>query len=214
MSHDSSNTRIILQQAAHGDNTALSALLERHRERLRRMVALRMDQRLHGRVDASDVVQEAYLESWTRLAEYLRGPTMPFFLWLRFLTAQRLVTLHRKHLGVHMRDPAIEISLYQDGLPGTSSAALAVQLLGHDTRPSDAAIRAEMRLRLQEALNSMDALDREVLALRHFEQLSRLEIAHLLKIREAAVSKRYIRALKRLKDLLSSMPGGSTEFRL
>lgn len=214
MTNDSSETRKMMERAAQGDNAALSALLERHRVRLRRMVALRMDQRLQGRIDASDVIQEAYLEAWMRLAEYLRNPTMPFFLWLRLLTAQRLVTLHRKHLGVKMRDPALEISLYQEGLPEASSAALAAQLLGQDTRPSEAAIRAEMKVRLQEALNSMDPLDREVLALRHFEQLSRAEIAHLLQIREAAVSKRYIRALKRLKDLLSSMPGGSSEFRL
>lgn len=212
MTNDSSETRRILEQAAQGDGSALSALLTLHRERLRRMVALRMDQRLQGRIDASDVIQEAYLEAWTRLAEYLHAPTMPFFLWLRLLTAQKLVTLHRKHLGVQMRDPALEISLHE-GLPGTSSAALAAQLLGQDTRPSEAAMRAEMKVRLQEVLNSMDALDREVLALRHFEQLSRAEIAHLLQIREAAVSKRYIRALKRLKDLLSSMPGGLAEFR-
>jgi RNA polymerase sigma-70 factor (ECF subfamily) len=214
MTNDSSETRKMLERAAQGDNAALSALLERQRERLRRMIALRMDQRLQGRIDASDVIQEAYLEAWTRLAEYLRAPTMPFFLWLRLLTVQRLVTLHRKHLGVKMRDAALEISLYQEGLPEASSAALAAQLLGQDTRPSEAAIRAEMKVRLQEALNTMDPLDREVLALRHFEQLSRAEIAHLLQIREAAVSKRYIRALKRLKDLLSSMPGGSSEFRL
>jgi RNA polymerase sigma-70 factor (ECF subfamily) len=212
MTSDSSETRKILEQAAQGDSSALSALLTQHRERLRRMVALRMDQRLQGRIDASDVIQEAYLEAWTRLAEYLRAPTMPFFLWLRLLTAQKLVTLHRKHLGVQMRDPAVEISLY-GGLPGTSSAALAAQLLGQDTRPSEAAIRAEMKVRLQEVLNSMDPLDREVLALRHFEQLSRAEIAHLLQIRESAVSKRYIRALKRLKDLLSSKPGGLAEFQ-
>ncbi len=214
MTSDSSETRKVLERAAQGDKSALSALLTRHRERLRRMVALRMDQRLQGRIDASDVIQEAYLEAWMRLTEYLRNPTMPFFLWLRLLTAQRLVTLHRKHFGVQMRDPAMEVSLYQEGLLGTSSAALAAQLLGQDTRPSEAAIRAEMKVRLQEVLNSMDPLDREVLALRHFEQLSRAEIAHLLQIREAAVSKRYIRALKRLKDLLSSMPGGSAEFRL
>jgi RNA polymerase sigma-70 factor, ECF subfamily len=214
MTHDSSETQKMLAQAAQGDKSALSALLSEHRDRLRRMVALRMDQRLQGRIDASDVIQEAYLEAWMRLAEYLRNPTMPFFLWLRLLTAQRLVTLHRKHLGVQMRDPAKEISLYHEGLPGTSSAALAAQLLGQDTRPSEAAIRAEMKVRLQEAINSLDPLDREVLALRHFEQLSRVEIAHLLQIREAAVSKRYIRALKRLKDLLSSLPGGSAEFRL
>jgi RNA polymerase sigma-70 factor (ECF subfamily) len=176
------------------------------------MIALRMDRRLQSRIDASDVIQEAYLEAWTRLAEYLRAPSMPFFLWLRFLTAQRLVTLHRKHLGVQMRDPSLEVSLYHGGLPQTSSAALAAQLLGQDTRPSEAAMRAEMRVRLQDALNSMDPIDREVLALRHFEQLSRAEIAHLLGIRDSAVSKRYIRALKRLKDLLSSLPGGTSEF--
>jgi RNA polymerase sigma-70 factor (ECF subfamily) len=214
MTHDSSEIRKTLERAAQGDSSALSVLLARHRERLRRMVALRMDQRLQGRIDASDVIQEAYLEAWTRLSEYLRSPTMPFFLWLRLLTAQRLVTLHRKHLGVQMRDPAREISLYQEGLPEASSAALAAQLLGQDTRPSEAAIRAEMNVRLQQALNRMDPLDREVLALRHFEQLSRSEIACLLHLREAAVSKRYIRALKRLKDLLGSMAGGSTEFRL
>jgi RNA polymerase sigma-70 factor, ECF subfamily len=214
MTQDSSETWKMLHQAVMGDSSALSALLDGHRDRLRRMVALRMDQRLQGRIDASDVVQEAYLEVWTRLAEYLQAPTMPFFLWLRLLTAQRLVTLHRKHLGVQMRDPAMEISLLRDGWPGASSAALAAQLLGHDTHPSEAAIRAEMKLRLQESLNSMDPIDREVLALRHFEQLSRSEIAHLLKIHEAAVSKRYIRALKRLKELLSNLPGGSTEFRL
>ena len=214
MIRDSSETRKVLERARHGDSSGWSELVARHRERLRRMVALRMDRRLQRRIDASDVIQEAYLEAWTRLAEYLRAPTMPFFLWLRFLTAQRLVTLHRKHLGVQMRDPAVEVSLYHGGLPQTSSAALAAQLLGRDTRPSEAAIRAEMRVRLQEALNSMDPLDREILALRHFEQLSRAEIAHLLRIQDTAVSKRYIRALKRLKDLLSSLPGGASEFRL
>jgi RNA polymerase sigma-70 factor (ECF subfamily) len=214
MINDSSETRRVLVRATQGDSSGWSELLAQHRERLRRMVALRMDRRLQGRIDASDVIQEAYLEAWTRLAEYLRSPTMPFFLWLRFLTAQRLVTLHRKHLGVQMRDPAIEVSLYHGGLPQTSSAALAAQLLGHDTRPSEAAIRTEMQVRLQEALNSMDPIDREVLALRHFEQLSRAEIAELLQIRDSAVSKRYIRALKRLKELLSSLPGGASEFRL
>jgi RNA polymerase sigma-70 factor, ECF subfamily len=214
MADDSSETRQMLERAAHGDGSALSELLARHRERLRRMVALRMDQRLQGRIDASDVIQEAYLEAWTRLAEYLRSPTMPFFLWLRFLAAQRLVTLHRKHLGAQMRDPGVEIALDHGGMPEASSMALAAQLLGQDTRPSEAAVRAEMRVRLQEALNGMDPVDREVLALRHFEQLSRAEIAHLLGMREAAISKRYIRALRRLKDLLSSLPGGAGEFPL
>src|SRR5262249_55545315 len=143
-----------------------------------------------------------------RLAEYLRNPTMPFFLWLRLLTGQKLVTLHRHHLGAQVRDAGREVSLYRGRLPETSSAALAAQLLGHETRPSEAAIRAELKIRLQEALNRMDAIDREVLALRHFEHLNRAETAQVLGIQEAAVSKRYVRALKRLKDILSHLPGG------
>jgi RNA polymerase sigma-70 factor (ECF subfamily) len=211
MTGDSTETRKLLEQAAEGDGASWNALAERHRQRLRRMVALRLDHRLQGRIDASDVIQETYLEAWKRLAEYVRAPPMPFFLWLRFLAGQRLVTLHRKHLGVQMRDPEVEVALYHGGLPETSSAALAAQLLGHDTRPSEAAIRAEMKLRLQEALNSMDPIDREVLALRHFEQLSRAEISQVLEIRPTAVSKRYIRALKRLKDLLGHLPGEASE---
>jgi RNA polymerase sigma-70 factor (ECF subfamily) len=208
MAGNSSETDGLLQRAARGDYQGWGTLLARHRERLRRMVALRLDQRLQGRIDASDVIQETYLEAWRRLAEYLRQPTMPFFLWLRFLAGQKLVTLHRHHLGVEMRDPGREVSLYRGSLPETSSAALAAQLLGHETRPSEAAIRAELKIRLQEALNSMEPIDREVLALRHFEQLSRAEIAQLLEISEAAVSKRYIRALKRLKEILVQLPGG------
>jgi RNA polymerase sigma-70 factor (ECF subfamily) len=209
---NSSETIRLLERAAQGDHADWGTLLTKHRERLCRMVALRLDRRLQGRIDPSDVIQEAYLEAWSRLAEYLRDPKMPFFLWLRYLAGQKLVTLHRHHLGVQMRDPALEVSLYRGSLPEATSAALAAQLLGRDTRPSEAAIRAEMKIRLQEALNSMEAIDREVLALRHFEQLSRSECAHLLAISEAAVSKRYFRALKRLKEILTSMPGGEGEF--
>jgi RNA polymerase sigma-70 factor (ECF subfamily) len=172
------------------------------------MVALRIDRRLQGRVDPSDVIQEAYLEAANRLAEYLRNPTMPFFLWLRFLVGQKLVTLHRYHLGVQMRDPGQQVALYHGSLPEASSAVLAAQLLGHDLRPSEAAIRAEMKVRVQEALDSMDPLDREVLALRHFEQLKRAEIAQVLGVSESAAGKRYIRALERLKQILGRSAGG------
>jgi RNA polymerase sigma-70 factor, ECF subfamily len=212
MIEDSSETRRALQRAGEGDRSKLGGLLERHRDRLKRMVALRLDPRLQGRIDASDVIQEAYLEASARLADYLRDPAMPFFLWLRFLTGQKLVTLHRKHLGVQMRDAGREVSLYRGRLPETSSAALAAQLLGHDTRPSEAAVRAELKIRLQEALNSMDPMDREVLALRHFEQLGRAETAQVLGIRESAASKRYMRALERLKEVLTHLPGGMGGF--
>ena len=208
---DSSETRRVLQRAVAGDQAGWGELLARHRDRLKRMVALRLDRRLQGRIDPSDVIQESYLEAAARLAEYLRNPSMPFFLWLRFLTGQKLLELHRHHLGTQMRDAERDISLYRGTLPATSSAALAAQLLGHATRPSEAAMRAEMKIRLQEALNGMDPLDREVLALRHFEQLSNAETAKVLGLQESAASKRYVRALRRLKEILMNMPGGMGE---
>ena len=198
-------TSRLLRQATHGHPDRFGALLEEYRPRLRRMVALRLDARLHGRIDPSDVIQEAYLEASARLAEYLLNPTMPFFLWLRFLADQKLVTLHRHHLGRQMRDAGREVSLHRNDRPAPSSALLAAQLLGHEARPSEAAIRAEMKTRLHEALDGMDPVDREILALRHFEQLSRAEAVAVLGISEAAASKRYLRALKRLKEILQSM---------
>jgi RNA polymerase sigma-70 factor, ECF subfamily len=208
MSDNSSDTNELIEAASKGNQEKWGSLLARHRDRLRRMVALRMDRRLQGRIDPSDVIQEACLEASNRFSEYLKKPTMPFFLWLRFLTGQKLLELHRIHLKAQVRDIGREVSLYHGSLPETTSAALAAHLMGHLTRPSEAAIRAEMKIRLQEALNSMGALDREVLALRHFEHLTNAETARVLNIQEAAASKRYIRALKRLKEILSSMPGG------
>jgi RNA polymerase sigma-70 factor (ECF subfamily) len=209
--NSSGDTDLLLQKAAQGDQQSWGALLERSRDRLRRMVALRLDRRLQGRIDPSDVLQEAYLEASARLAEYVQNPTMPFFLWLRFLTSQKLLGLHRHHLA-DKRDPAREISLYRGALPVTSSAALAAKLLGRLTRPSEAAIRAEMKIRLQEALNSMDPIDREVLALRHFEQLNTAETAEVLGITEEAAKKRHVRAIKRLREILTNFPGGPGGF--
>ena len=208
MDQNSSETVRLIEKARAGEPAALNELFARHRERLHRMVEMRLDWRLQGRIDASDVIQDAYLEAARRLDDYLSDPAMPLFLWLRFLVGERLTILHRHHLGVHMRDARKEISLYREALPEASSAALAAQLLGQHTSPSEAAVRAERLLRLQEAVNSLDALDREVLSLRHFEQLSRAETARVLGIEEAAAAKRSIRALKRLKDTLADMPGG------
>jgi RNA polymerase sigma-70 factor, ECF subfamily len=208
---EDSETTLLIEQAVRGDQRALSKLLGRHRERLRRMVALRLDRRLQGRVDPSDIIQEAYLDAARRLPEFHRCPTLPFFLWLRMLAGQRLVDEHRKHLGAAARDAGREISLYRGALPETSSAALAANLLGRLTTPSQAAIRAERKIRLQEALNSLESIDREVLALRHFEELSNGEAAAVLGLDKSAASKRYARALIRLKEILASMPGGLSE---
>jgi RNA polymerase sigma-70 factor (ECF subfamily) len=209
---DSGASRLAARLAG-GETEPLGDLMQAHRGRLRRMVALRMDRRLQGRVDPSDVLQEAFLEAATRFPEYAREPSLPFFLWLRLITGQRLLVVHRRHLGAQARDPGREVSLYRGSLPEATSAGLAAQLLGHDTRPSMAALRAERKLRLQEALNTMDPTDREVLTLRHFEQLTNSEAAQVLGISEAAVGQRHFRALKRLKEVLSALPGGLEEFR-
>jgi RNA polymerase sigma-70 factor, ECF subfamily len=207
MSNDSGRTTELLRRAGQGDQQAVGDLFFRHRKRLRRMVQLRIDRRLQGRLDASDVLQEAYLEFSRSLADYLRSPSMPFFLWLRCVTGRKLQALHRKHLGTQARDAGREVSLHRGALPEASSVSLAAQLLGRHTSPSQAAVRAELQIRIQEALNSMDPIDREVLALRHFEQLSNAETAQTLGLSEAAASNRFVRALKRLKKILTSVPG-------
>ena len=123
----------LLRRAGAGDPAALGSLLEGHRRRLRRMVKLRLDPRLQGRIDPSDVLQEAYLEASRRLAEYLRDPKLPFFLWLRFLTGQKLLALRRQHLGTQARDAGREVSLFHGAMPEASSACLAAQLMGKIT---------------------------------------------------------------------------------
>jgi RNA polymerase sigma-70 factor (ECF subfamily) len=212
MDQNSADSVDLIERARAGDREALDALFSRHRNRLHRMVEARLDPRLQARLDASDVVQDAYVEVVQRLGEYLRDPKLPLFLWLRLVVGEHLLRLHRHHLGTQMRDPGREVSLCRGALPAASSAALAAQLLGKHTSPTQAAVRAERLLRLQEALNTLDPLDREVLALRHFEELTAAESAQVLGIEESAAAKRYVRALKRLKQVLTAGPGGPESF--
>jgi RNA polymerase sigma-70 factor (ECF subfamily) len=206
-------TRRLLERAGAGDDTACGELLRRYHARLRRMVSVRLDPRLKGRFDPSDVLQETYLDIVARLPEYLREPKLPFFLWVRYRTGHHLGRIHRAHLGRQMRDPKREVPLLDEGMPAASSAALAAQLLGNESRPSQHAVKAERKRRLQVALEEMDPIDREVLALRHFEHLSRAESAQVLGLTEAAAAKRYVRALERLREVLALLPGGLEEFR-
>ncbi len=198
----------LLEAARLGDEAALATLIERHRERLERMVSLRMDRRLQARVDSADVVQEAYLAAHSKFPQYIADVRLPFFLWLRLEVGQKLVDLHRFHLGTQMRDAGQEVSLHHGALPQVSSLSLAEHLLGKLSTASQAAMRLELKLRVQEALNSMDAHDREVLILRHFEELTNAEAAQVLGIKPSAAVNRYVRALKRLKDVFQGMPGG------
>jgi RNA polymerase sigma-70 factor (ECF subfamily) len=178
-----------------------------------RIVAFRMDPRLRGRIDAADVVQEAFVEVAKHRADYFREPKLPLFLWLRGVVTNQMLAIHRFHLGTHMRDAKRELSLDALWKLDDTSAALCEHLTGHLTSPSVAAVRVEVRRRLAEALDKINATDREVLALRHFEQLTSAEAAQILGIEERAAAKRYVRALERLKQILSEMPGGLSEVR-
>ena len=207
MSDQAGDLRELLERAGAAEPAAVGELFHRHSDRLRRMICLRIDHRLQGRLNPSDVLQEAFIEYARALPDYVNKPDAPFYLWLRLITGRKLHALHRQHLGTRMRDAKRELSLHRGALPAASSVSLAAQLLGKLTSPSQAIQRAEIQLRIQETLNEMDPLDREVLALRHYEQLNNKEIASVLEISEATASIRFIRALRRLKDRLNRVPG-------
>jgi RNA polymerase sigma-70 factor, ECF subfamily len=205
MPDESEEIRARLDALREGDASALEPLFSVHRARLRRMVEFRLDARLRGRVSASDVLQEAYIDALKRLQHYRADPDVPFFVWLRTVTIQRLIEVHRQHLGAAMRDAGREVSIGVLAGPEASSEMIA-EFFNDQTSPSLAAQRGEALAQLREALDGLEPLDREVLALRHFEDLNNQEVAALLGIRPAAASKRYVRALERLKDALSRLP--------
>ena len=186
-----------------GEAEPLAALVSLHRERLRRMVEFRLDTRLRGRVSTSDVLQEAYIDALKRLPHFVADPDVPFYVWLRTVTIQRLIQVHRQHLGAQARDAGREVSLVRSSGPEASSEKMA-ELMGDLTSPSRAVERGEMRERVRAALDRLEPADREVLALRHFEELSNVEVAALLRIQPAAASKRYVRAILRLKNALEA----------
>src|SRR4051812_25743713 len=203
--------------AAAGDAAAWGELLTEHDGRLRRMVEFRLDLRLRGRVDPADVVQDAYVEAADHREAYFRLPALPLFLWLRGIVANKLLETHRHHLGTRMRDAGREVAMNPNPARGSGADATSVALLagftGHATGPGTAAAGAEAGARLREAIGAMAEIDREVLALRHFEQLTNAEVAATLDIGERAAKERYVRALQRLREALAEMPGGLTGLR-
>jgi RNA polymerase sigma-70 factor (ECF subfamily) len=196
------DTEELLRQAAHGDQDAREGLLARHRGRLRKMIAWRLDRRLAARVDPSDVVQEVLLEASAKMDRYLREQPLPFFPWLRSLAGERLATLHRRHVRARGRSVLRE----EPGLlnlPDESAAELASRLVTSSTSPTDRALRREQRERMRQALGQLSERDREVLALRNLEQLSVADTAEVLGISAGAVKVRHLRALERLRALLA-----------
>jgi RNA polymerase sigma-70 factor (ECF subfamily) len=178
---------------------AVAELFDRYRGKLQRMVALRLDSRVLGKVDSEDVLQDAFVEASRRVQDYLDRPSVPFFVWLRQITGQVLIDTHRRYLGAKMRDVNLEVTLHRIGSAGTSSAFLVAQLADSLTSPSQFAVREEAVSELRTALETLGETDREVLVLRHLEELSNNEVAQVLGIDKYAASKRYLRALERLR---------------
>jgi RNA polymerase sigma-70 factor (ECF subfamily) len=204
---DSSQTRGLLDEVRAGHAAAIDQLLARHRAYLRRLVALRIDPQLQARVDPSDVVQEAQLEAARRLEGYLQNPALPFRLWLRQITYDRLLMLRRRHVEAARRSVQRDVAL-----PDRSSLALARQLLASGSTPSERLSRRELARRVRQAMARLTETDRDILLLRNFEGLSNQEVAQLLGITLTAASQRYGRALLRLRNFL--IDGGFSEAQL
>ena len=192
----------LLAKMRGGSEEALATVFAHYRERLRRIVRFRLDHRIAGRISDSDVLQETYIAAAQRLEHYRKQTEMPAFLWLRLVVGQQLVDLHRQHLQAEMRDVRKEVSLQPNEPSPHTSMAIAAHLVGKMTAVSEIVARAERIERLESTLNKMDDFDREVIGLRHFEELSNVETAKVLKIETATASKRYVRAMARLAELM------------
>lgn len=207
MAEDDGEARALVDRVRGGDDGALAPLFSRNRHRLAMMVRFRLDGRLQGRVSESDVLQEAYIDALKRLRHFRDDPDVPFFIWLRSVTLQRLIQVHRDHLGAKIRDAGREVSLARGGGDGVdASSERMAELMGDITSPSQAVQRGEVIARVREALDALEPTDREILALRHFEEMGNREVAAVLGIQPAAASKRYVRALERLKGALDPGP--------
>jgi len=198
----------LIEAAKAGDELALASLFDRERPRLERMILLRLDRRLQRRIDPADVVQETYLAVREKFSQFAARGQLPFFVWVRMEATQKLVDVHRRHVGAQMRGIGQEVSLYAyaDHLPAMDSG-FAVQLIADLSTASEVAIRDELIAQVQNVLNLMEPMDREILVLRHFEDLSNVESALTLEISPTAASNRYVRALQRLKRVIESQPG-------
>jgi len=191
-----------LEQLRRRGKEAVPELFRQYRAKLLRMIAFRLDSRIMGKVDCEDVLQDVFVETVRRFRRYLDQPTVPVLVWLRQITSQVLIDIHRRYLGARMRDVSKEIGLYWGGFADASSASLAAQLADSLTTPSQYVVRDEAVAAVKALVEKLDPIDREVLVLRHLEELSNNEVAAVLGIDKFAASKRYLRALARLRSMM------------
>jgi RNA polymerase sigma-70 factor (ECF subfamily) len=199
---DSDQTQELLKQAGGGDADAVNQLLDRHRVSLRQLVKMRLDRAIARRVDASDVVQDVLLEASRRLDDYIKDARLPFHLWLRQLAKDRIIDMHRRHRGAQRRSVDREQACTAANLPQGSTYDLAAQLCDPELTPAAANIRKELESRFAAAVEQLDEADRDVILMRHFEQLGNSEVAQALGISQPAAGMRYLRALRKLRAVL------------
>jgi len=201
------NPEEFLNRLRNDPEGVLAEEYSQHRDRLWRIVNFRLDRRLLGRIDADDILQEAYLDAATRIEHYLNDPAITFFIWLRTVVGQTLIDVHRRHLGAQKRDVRREVRPNRRVFSASTSFQIADVLLADMSSPSQAALKEELASKLHEALESLKEIDRDILVLRHFEELSNLEAAEVLEIEAKTASMRYFRALTRLRSILVRIPG-------
>jgi RNA polymerase sigma-70 factor, ECF subfamily len=201
---DAEKTQDLLADAKGGNPEAVNRLMDRHRDSLRRMVQLRLDQRIQRRIDVSDIVQDVLVEANRRLKEYLAQPAMPYHLWLRQIAQDRIIDAHRRHRASAKRSVDRERPLAVPSAEDHSTMDLVVQLAGRDLTPATAAAQHEMAKVVEAAIAKLPDQDCEIIIMRHYEQLSNQEIAQALGLTEPAASMRYLRALRRLKELMTN----------
>ncbi len=199
------HSQMLVSRLTAGDETALAEFFSLFHDRLVAMVRIRTDPRLHGRVDPEDVLQDSYVDAAARIDHFPRMECGSPYVWIRAVVAQTLINVHRRHLGAKARDAGREVSIHVGCFPGTASVSIARLLAGNLTSPSRAVIRAELADKLTVAIENMNEKDREVLVLRHFEEMTNSETAQVLGIEQKAASIRYVRAVRRLKQILSGL---------
>lgn len=206
---ETDKTQELLAGAEQGDANAVNRLLGRHRDAVRRMIDLRMDMQLNRRVDASDIVQDVMIEANRRLADYLKNPVMPFHLWLRHMAKDRLIDAHRRHRGAAKRSMDREQPLVAPGRLDQTTMNLVAELQADGRSPASEAAWRELQVQFVAAIDDLDEQDREIVLMRHFEQLSNSEVAAALDLSPPAASMRYLRAVRRLKAILTDDAGDS-----
>ena len=197
-------TEQLLDQAKAGDDDAVGELLQRHRKSIRRLVEMRLDRKVQRRVDVSDVVQEVMIEASGRLSKYLDDPVMAFHLWLRQIAWDRIIDTYRRHRVSAKRNMDREQPMSVPTGPDQSTMELAVQLCDPNLTPAAAATQREIAVKVEEVLEELGPQDREIILMRHYEHLTNLEVAEVLNLNPPAASMRYLRAIRRLRDLMEA----------